>query len=415
MTKSLKILLIAPYACSCDVGEAWSTYQWLKGITDNFCDVTILSLHKKNKNITSEFPAHRVVSWEELPFFPFFERFNAMLKPSYPYFYWQSRLWIKRELKKGQSWDIIHQLAPLALRYPCPVWNLGIPYIMGPLAGSISIPHAFQNEESVSGWFTKLRGLDKFRIKKDFALRKSYENSSLIIGVAPYVKSLLSEIKIKNFSVMNETGILKIHEKQFKKKEIKVNKFQLLFVGRVVRTKGVRDLIRAVGILKRKGNENFFLNVLGDGDDRPMCEKEAKAYMVDDMVKFHGRVQKEKVFDFYKKADAFVFPSFKEPSGNVVLEAMSFGLPMIVCDQGGPGYTVKDSFGIKLRLTNPAQYADDLAESILRLANNPALTEKMGCNALEEAKIKHLWPQKIDHLTALYKNFSVLNEEKVCI
>ena len=61
--------------------------------------------------------------------------------------------------------------------------------------------------------------------------------------------------------------------------------------------------------------------------------------------------------DFYRAADVFVFPSYREPGGNVVFEAMSFGLPLVVGDRGGPGSAVDERSGIRVppRVTGPVR------------------------------------------------------------
>jgi hypothetical protein len=84
-----------------------------------------------------------VVEWLDLPVFDKFERFNSMAKPGYLLFYQNCRRWIKHVLAKGQSFDLIHQLSPLALRYPSPAANFDIPYILGPWGGSLPTPLGF--------------------------------------------------------------------------------------------------------------------------------------------------------------------------------------------------------------------------------------------------------------------------------
>lgn len=402
MNTNTRILLIAPYADQNDVGESFSNYQWVKGITDNFPDVTVLSLHKKGKSIKNHFPNHSVISWPEMGIFSKFERFNAMLKPSYVLFYNKARKWIKSKITKGQHWDLIHQISPLALRYPCPAYDLRIPYIIGPLAGSIEVSDAFSNEMKTMAWYTRLRALDGLRFKFDPLLRKSYQNSALILGVAPYVKEILKGIRIKSFATMTETGILSVHEQLDKNEKEKNEFFKLLYVGRIIRTKGVRDIVRAFKYIKQNTSRKIILDILGDGDDREMCETEAKKLGVQEHIIFHGKVSKETVFRFYKQADLFVFPSFKEPSGNVILEAMSFGLPMIVCSKGGPGYTVKDSFGVKIEPENPKTYPKKIAAAIHDISSSHNKLEEMRKAALREAMDHYLWPRKIDAMIKYY-------------
>lgn len=403
MTLYPKILLLAPYADPDDVGEAWSTYQWLKGITAYYPSVTIIGMHKKGRSIEGLFPENKVISWPEIPLFSKFERFNAMLKPSYVLFYNKARKWIKSELNRGERWDLIHQISPLALRYPHPAFDLKIPYILGPLAGSIIPDKSFDKEMGSENWFTKLRFLDGMRFKFDPLLRKSYLNSSLLIGVAPYVKEILKDISISKFALMNETGVYSINEKKGPCGRSNDNTFRLLFVGRLTRSKGVRDFVRALGLIKDTLHREIVFDVLGDGEDRRQCEEEVRQLGIERIVKFWGKVNREKVSQFYRNADLFVFPSIKEPSGNVVLEAMCFGLPMIVCANGGPGHTVKETFGVLITPEDPDSYAKQLALSLCDLMESPQRLAAMRVAAIDEIKEHHLWPIKIDKLMGLYQ------------
>ena len=77
----------------------------------------------------------------------------------------------------------------------------------------------------------------------------------------------------------------------------------------------------------------------------------------------------------------FIFPSYREPGGTVVHEAMAYGLPMIVSDTGGPGSAVDDSSGIRVHPETPEQYAADLAAAVARLVENPAERIALGAGA----------------------------------
>ncbi len=108
------------------------------------------------------------------------------------------------------------------------------------------------------------------------------------------------------------------------------------------------------------------------------------------------------VDDFYAAADVFVFPSYREAGGIVVVEAISHGLPAIVCATGGPATSVDDTSGIRIAALDPAQYAQGLARAMLTLAQDPALRLRLGRGARERAASVSLWPRRIEAMEALY-------------
>jgi glycosyltransferase involved in cell wall biosynthesis len=395
-----KILIIAPYADGTDVGEAWSTFQWIKGLSESF-EVTVLSAYRRKRSgLSCQLDGVEIVEWPDPPLLGNYERLNSMLKPGYIAFYFSARKWIKKALANGRHWDLVHQISPLALRYPTPALGLGMPYVLGPLAGSIDVPTAFEGEMSSLPWYVRLKAIDTIRLRFDPWLRRSYGESAMIIGVAPYVLERLNDINVHQFSILNETGVLTLPPIKASKNNDK-HCFKLLYVGRIVRTKGVRDLIRS--LCRLKDLDDIVLDVVGDGEDKAACEAEAKKLDVDNIVTFHGRVSRERVNQFYQDADLFVFPSIKEPSGNVVLEAMSFGLPILAYNSGGPGYTIKEDFGTLVDASTPAEFSQRLAEEIIRLRDIPREELlMMGMAARKEIEENHLWPMKIERLIELY-------------
>jgi glycosyltransferase involved in cell wall biosynthesis len=120
-----------------------------------------------------------------------------------------------------------------------------------------------------------------------------------------------------------------------------------------------------------------------------------------EQVRFHGKVERSRVDDFYRAADIFVFPSYREPGGSVVTEAMAYGLPLIVSDNGGPGWTVDETAGIRLHPDSPGQYAADLAEAITRLVKDRKTRLELGAGARRRIAEIALWENKVTRFELL--------------
>ena len=105
---------------------------------------------------------------------------------------------------------------------------------------------------------------------------------------------------------------------------------------------------------------------------------------VADRITFAGSVPHVEVARFYAAADVFAFPSLKEAGGNVVLEAMSHGLPVIVVDHGGPATTVTPDCGYKLPPTSVEAVVAGIAEAIKALAASPRDTPTDGRGGAQE-------------------------------
>ena len=313
-----KVLIIATHCDASDVGETWNAYKWIAGLAAK-CSVTLLTQYRQKQLRPSlQIPMAEVIEWEEPRWFSQHERFNAMLKPWYFDFYRRSKREIFKLIARGESFDIFHQLTPIAIRYPTPCIGFNTPYIIGPLSGGLPTPQSFRMECGSAPWYTQLRYLDQIRLRYDPLLKRTYSAAALVLGAAPYIRELLGSIHLKRFDVECEVGIdslasLRVHPGSRSHGDI-----HLLYVGRAIRTKGLRDLIRAMA---RLSDLKVKLIAAGDGEDLGACVEEARALGVAGKIQFLGRVPRADVERLYSTADVFVFPSFREPTGGVILRS----------------------------------------------------------------------------------------------
>ena len=137
MVRRFKVLAVAPYCDGLDVGEAWCAHQWVKHLA-RVADVTLLTLRRPGRVAASkQLPNVEVIEWDDNPSLAHFERINSMLKPGYLSFYRRARRWIAAAESQGRHFDVGHQFTPIALRYPSPLTGGSMPYVIGPLGGSL--------------------------------------------------------------------------------------------------------------------------------------------------------------------------------------------------------------------------------------------------------------------------------------
>jgi glycosyltransferase involved in cell wall biosynthesis len=122
-----------------------------------------------------------------------------------------------------------------------------------------------------------------------------------------------------------------------------------LCVGRLVREKGVLDLLAAYAKLDESMRAQIGLVFVGDGPLRSELMERA-AQIRQGEIKFCGWVDREQLPEIYAVAEALVFPTYSDPWGLVVNEAMACGLPVVasavagcvpdLVENGGNGFTV---------------------------------------------------------------------------
>ena len=108
----------------------------------------------------------------------------------------------------------------------------------------------------------------------------------------------------------------------------------------------------------------------------------ARALDLDSRISFVGFV--DRIGDVLASVDAVVHASvLPEPFGQVVVEGMAAGLPVIAADAGGPAETIDDEV---TGLLYPPGDVDALAERLLRLARDEELRKRLGANARRAAR-----------------------------
>ena len=153
----------------------------------------------------------------------------------------------------------------------------------------------------------------------------------------------------------------------------------LLYVGRIAPEKGLDVLLKAVKTLNHWGT-SFKLILVGDGPSREKLEA-----MGIDNVLFLGYKTGRELQEIYASADLFVFPSTTETFGNVVLEAMCSGLPVVAARAGGVKDNVIDMYnGMTFQ---PGDHLD-MARAINMLIHDKTLLAQLVTNALEYAMTK---------------------------
>jgi glycogen synthase len=154
----------------------------------------------------------------------------------------------------------------------------------------------------------------------------------------------------------------------------------LLFIGRLVSTKGVSVLLRAARLLADQGHA-FELLVIGEGPERAALEKQAQASTLTSQVKFLGSLPAQEIEKYFAKASVIVVPSLAgEVFGLVVAENMLRGIPIVASDLGAFSEVLAETGRLF-----PLGDAAGLASQIARLLVNPTEAADLAAAARHRA------------------------------
>lgn len=393
----LRVLVVGMLLDGTDVGGTYSSFRWVEAL-GHHAEVTLLCLQRPGRPSTADqLPHVRVVTWPEPAFLARFERIRGQLKPAWPLLVRGARRWIAQRLAAGEHFDVAHQLNPQAMRHPSPLRFFDIPYVMGPADGSLPTPPGMAAEVKDS-LLIRMRGLDSLRLRLDPRLRATFERADLVLGVAPYVRDVLSGLRLKRFETRLERAGEAVPSTPVR--PLSPERLKLLHVGRVVRTKGLRDMVRAMAQLRDL--PQVTLTSAGEGPDLEACKREAEELGVARRIEFRGKVPREEVERLYETHDVFAFPTFREPMGGVFFEAMRWGLPVVTADYGGPQAIVDETSGVRIPVTDPTQFARDIASVVRGLALDPARTRALSEGARLRMAALGDWDAKATDTLSLY-------------
>ena len=162
-----------------------------------------------------------------------------------------------------------------------------------------------------------------------------------------------------------------------------------LFLGFITKLKGIFDLVRVVGLNKEYLIGKIKLEIAGHGNVE-VLEDLVHQYQIEELVDYKGWVAGTEKERLLKNAGVYILPSYYEGLPISILEAMSFGKPVIATRVGGIPEVVES--GVNGVLIDPGDMKE-IFEALLYYINNPKSIHTHGYQSLE--KIKDYYPAAI--------------------
>ena len=176
--------------------------------------------------------------------------------------------------------------------------------------------------------------------------------------------------------------------------------FTFIFIGRMVRDKGINELIAAFDRLSKQ-DERVRLILAGKFEDDldPAAPETEKIINTNPHIRFVG--YQSDVRPYLAASDVLVLPSYREGFPNVVIQAGALGLPCIVTDISGSNEIIEHGVnGIII----PKQDTDALYEAMRRLAENRAETSAMAAVARDMTVSRYRQQDVWNAILEMYKS-----------
>jgi glycosyltransferase involved in cell wall biosynthesis len=321
---------------------------------------------------------------------PVFGEFYEQLLNSHLYYvHWQfSAARHVKEMLSRETFDLIHHLTWGTFRFPTFLGGLGVPLVMGPLGGGDRAPlrlyrslpwkvRAFETIRLITLHLSRFEpctvmGLSRAKV----VLCKTEDTRSLLPCWIRTRAFIAPEIGAPAPALIKGTPSPSMSDRRLR----------LFFAGRLIGLKGISLAINAVKKLRDEGIP-VELDIAGEGPLRSFLEQQIAQAELAGQVTLLGSVPRDRLMLLYEGADLFLFPSLHDSSGNVILESLSCGLPVVCLDLGGPKNYVNPDCGVVIATKNcdEEELGGAIASALKELVRDPERLQRMRAAAIEHA------------------------------
>ena len=307
------------------------------------------------------------------------------------YILWQhwAWLWVKHS---GIHFDVIHHVTMNDYRIPSELYKAkGAKVIWGPMGGAQVTPRPLKVYEknqlvaSFREFVNKSCSWNPFYKK---ALRSYYK----IYCINNETQKQISRIVGKDVPLMPELAL----RDEYKNLPIRKGNndiLKIVFVGRLIGKKGIAFLVDALSLMPT--DMNWELLIFGDGDDHALNEKQIADSGIGKNVKLMGNRPLNQIAEAYQQADVFVLPSLRETSGNVLLEAMAYAVPIVAFDTSFCRVLKEVDCGVFVNTDQALEgIKEDWCKAIVTLGQDKELAKQMGLNGYKYVNSKLTWDEK---------------------
>lgn len=320
------------------------------------------------------------------------------------YYLWQIAAWrAARNLHRAVGFDISHHLTFgndwLASYLGA---FLRVPFILGPVGGGQRTPRGLLGEYTAGGRLSELgRNAAQWFGRRDPVRSLAMKRARAILVCNRETRDRIPEAyrtKVEYFPV---NGISRQDLSGSSAPSPAPRHFRVFMAGRFHRLKGFALAIRAFGLFAGIFPDSEFM-IVGSGPDEATLRRLISELRLEEKVRLTGWLPRDILLREMRASDVFLFPSFRDGGGAVVVEAMASSKPVIGLDSGGPGFHIQPDWGFRIEPRSSSFVAGEIAKALETLRRNPALGRAMGEAARQRVEQYYLWDRLGERLREIY-------------
>lgn len=325
--------------------------------------------------------------------------------PSYYWFYqdWQKRAYkLALELEQKEHFDFVHQLNMVGFREPGYLWKMDKPFVWGPIGGFSNSPWSLLSTMGIYGmFFYGIRNLiNSWQMHTKIRVRKAVSKAVQLIAATNDDKKALMRLYGKEAIIIPEVGLEGASSNDLCLRQEKAP-LRLCWSGQHTPGKSLNLLLEALAI---KHREDIELHIIGHGVKTKEWKRMAEKLGLQNLV-WHGWVERNEALHIMQNCHLFCITSLKDLTSTVLLESLSYGMPVIALDHCGFSNVLHNGCGRKIAIKNKKQVIHDFVIAIDEMADNEMLRRELALGARKRA-MEYNWPDKAKTICKIYESIS---------
>jgi glycosyltransferase involved in cell wall biosynthesis len=294
-----------------------------------------------------------------------------------------------RQLHAVHRFDAVQHITFGVNRHASFMGRLGLPFVLGPLGGADTAPLQLRRHFAWRSYLhDAARDFANAWARVDPLVRAMCSSASLILCRTPQTMSWLPAKFRGKAQCMLEVGNDPRTDIDHLSGESArhANGLRLLYVGRFLYLKGLGLGLRAVAQLHSRGIR-VSLTMVGQGPEEERWHALARELGIDGCVHWVPWMRHSDLLKMLSTFDAMLFPSLRDAGANVVLEALSVGLPVVCLGLGGPAEMVDRTCGrvIDVEGRSEDEVIAAMADAMAELAGDRELLDRLRAGASARA------------------------------
>lgn len=291
-------------------------------------------------------------------------------------------------LSRDIRFDLAQQLTPVETGLSLALLGTGIPLILGPYSGHWAA-EAFGPPKPRS-LFARV----KHALRDALASVQQRQADALVITCPAAIERIRSPAaRAKRVHVISHG----IHSHEYPPRDGLPARASILFLAVLEYWKGIFTLLDAFDRVAPRVPEAT-LEIWGDGEESEAVNARIRASPFSARIFRRGRAPRDEVARIMRTHSVYCMPSYGEPFGMTLLEAMASGVPVVTTDVGGPPYIVHRDGGRVV----PMRDVQQLAEALVEVLADRQLQESMGTYNRRRVEQEFDWSRSLDRMESVY-------------